>query len=154
MLLMGGLMALLCASSSRPFAKVPVVGEWLFPRPGRDDAGGTALLTLHGTIMTFFVVIPLLTGAFGNYLILLMIGAPDMAFPRMNALAFWLMIPGSCLAMSALSPGGGAGAGWTSYAPLSTVGEYALGASGQTRRLLALTFAGFARASSARSTTW
>lgn len=149
MLLMGGLMALLMRFQlAWPFAKVPIVGEWLFPETGgaMTPEGYTALLTLHGTIMTFFVVIPLLTGAFGNYLIPLMIGAPDMAFPRMNALAFWLMIPGvGCLAMSALSPGGGAGAGWTSYAPLSTVGEYAPGSlSGQTWWLLALTFAGFA----------
>ena len=147
MLLFGGLLALMMRFQlAWPFAKVPLVGEWLFPGTGgaMTPEAYTALLTLHGTVMVFYVVIPLLTGAFGNYLIPLMIGAPDMAFPRMNALAFWTLVPGvGCLVMSALSPGGGAGAGWTAYPPLSTVGAFAPGSlSGQTWWLLAVTCAG------------
>src|SRR3954452_11165068 len=48
------------------------------------------LFTMHGLTMIFFFIIPMTTGAFGNYLIPLMIGARDMAFPRMNALSYWI----------------------------------------------------------------
>ena len=82
------------------------------------------LITGHGILMMFFVVIPALFGGFGNYFMPLMIGAPDMAFPRMNNLSYWMYVAGSSLAvMSLLSPGGngqmGSGVGWVLYAPLS-----------------------------------
>ena len=51
------------------------------------------LFTMHATIMIFFVIIPLLTGAFGNFLIPLMIGARDMAFPKLNMFSYWFMWP-------------------------------------------------------------
>ena len=79
-----------------------------------------AIITMHGTVMVFFVAMPLLLGAFGNYLIPLMIGANDMAFPRLNMMSFWtLFIASVVLTTSMFVPGGPAAAGWTSYAPLS-----------------------------------
>ncbi len=83
------------------------------------------MITGHGILMMFFVVIPALFGGFGNYFMPLMIGAPDMAFPRMNNLSYWMYVAGSTLAVcSLLAPGGngqlGSGVGWVLYAPLST----------------------------------
>ena len=83
------------------------------------------LITGHGILMMFFVVIPALFGGFGNYFMPLQIGAPDMAFPRMNNLSYWMYVAGCSLAVcSLLVPGGndqlGSGIGWVLYAPLST----------------------------------
>ena len=82
------------------------------------------LVTAHGILMMFFVVIPALFGGFGNYFMPLQIGAPDMAFPRMNNLSYWMYVAGTSLAIcSVLSPGGndqlGSGVGWVLYPPLS-----------------------------------
>ena len=83
------------------------------------------MITYHGVLMMFFVVIPALFGGFGNYFMPLQIGAPDMAFPRMNNLSFWMYVTGVSLGVaSLLSPGGngqlGSGVGWVLYPPLST----------------------------------
>lgn len=83
------------------------------------------LITGHGILMMFFVVIPALFGGFGNYFLPLMIGAPDMAFPRMNNLSYWLFVAGASLAVVSLfTPGGsgqtGSGVGWVLYPPLSS----------------------------------
>ncbi|MEC7669459.1 MAG: cytochrome c oxidase subunit I [Pseudomonadota bacterium] len=82
------------------------------------------MITGHGILMMFFVVIPALFGGFGNYFMPLQIGAPDMAFPRMNNLSFWLYVAGTSLAVcSVFAPGGngqlGSGVGWVLYPPLS-----------------------------------
>jgi cytochrome c oxidase subunit I len=83
------------------------------------------IITAHGILMMFFVVIPALFGGFGNYFMPLHIGAPDMAFPRMNNLSYWLYVAGVSLAIcSVFAPGGdqqaGSGIGWVLYPPLST----------------------------------
>ncbi len=83
------------------------------------------LITYHGVLMMFFVVIPALFGGFGNYFMPLQIGAPDMAFPRLNNLSYWMFVAGASLGVaSMLSPGGngqlGSGVGWVLYPPLST----------------------------------
>ena len=78
------------------------------------------LLSMHGSLMIFFVIIPALAG-FGNYFVPLLIGARDMAFPKLNAFSFWLLIPAGLLMFTSFFViGGAAQAGWTSYPPLSS----------------------------------
>ena len=98
------------------------------------------LVTMHGTIMIFFVLSTALTGGFGNFLIPLQIGARDMAFPLLNMLSFWLyplsLVP---LIASFFVPGGAPMSGWTAYAPLSAVPQAAPGSGlGQTLWLVSL----------------
>jgi cytochrome c oxidase subunit 1 len=76
------------------------------------------LFTMHGTVMIFLFIIPMLVG-FGNYVVPLQIGAPDMAFPRINALSFWMLPLAGILLFTGFVTGGAAAAGWTSYSPLA-----------------------------------
>lgn len=85
-------------------------------------------VTSHGLIMIFFMVMPAMIGGFGNWFVPLMIGAPDMAFPRMNNISFWLLPAAFALLIISTFVEGepssnGVGAGWTMYAPLSTIGH-------------------------------
>jgi cytochrome c oxidase subunit I+III len=76
--------------------------------------------TLHGVTMIFLFVIPISMGAFGNYLLPLMIGARDMAFPRMNALSYWLYLASGLFMYTGLVVGQAPDAGWFNYVPLAS----------------------------------
>jgi cytochrome c oxidase subunit 1 len=84
----------------------------------KDEAVYNQLFTMHGSVMIFLFIIPILAG-FGNYVVPLQIGAPDMAFPRINALSFWMLPLGGILLLLGFVTGGAADAGWTSYSPLA-----------------------------------
>src|SRR5512145_1657482 len=79
------------------------------------------LVTMHGTFMVFFAIMPLLVGVYANFLIPLKLGAHDMAFPRINMWSFWLaLLAGLIMLAGFFVPDGAARAGWTMYAPLSS----------------------------------
>ena len=102
-----------------------------------------SLVTMHGTFMVFFAIMPLLVGVFGNYLIPLKIGAPDMAFPRLNMASFWIAVPAGILMLAGFFvEGGHAAAGWTAYAPLSADPEWTGVSTGQQLWLLSLAILG------------
>ena len=127
MMVIGGLLAMLIRwQLAWPETPVPGLG-WLL----RETEGVippetyNMLFTMHATLMIFFVIMPILAGAFGNFCIPLMIGARDMAFPRLNMLSFWTgAVAGVLMLAGFFVPGGHAAAGWTSYAPLSAVPTY------------------------------
>ena len=115
-----------------PGAEVPLYG---IVSPGEYNS----LVTNHGTIMIFWVAMPVLIAAFGNFLIPLMIGADDMVFPRINRLSYQIFLLSSIvLIASFFVPGGGFGGAWTSYPPLSAKSEYSLTALGSSMWLVAV----------------
>ncbi|HEX5030370.1 MAG TPA: cbb3-type cytochrome c oxidase subunit I [Candidatus Eisenbacteria bacterium] len=98
------------------------------PVPGLGVVQGikyNATVTMHGTVMIFWVAMPLLLGAFGNFLIPLMVGTRDMAFPRLNMISYWTFFLSTLvLIASFLVPGGPSPVGWTAYPPLSSNPAY------------------------------
>jgi len=133
-----------------PGQPVPVIGT-LLPSQWVDNTGAIAqdfyyqLVTMHGSIMIFLVIIPLAVGMFGNFCIPLMLGTDDMALPRLNMWSFWLVPPAGVIIMSAFYVDGGyAAAGWTSYPPLSgMINNPPFTVSGQTLWLIAVFLIGF-----------
>jgi len=146
-LFVGGLLAMLIRWQ-QGYPNVPIPGGGTLPETMAP--GGillpefyNSLVTMHGTFMVFFAIMPLLVGVFGNYLIPLKIGAPDMAFPRLNMWSFWVAVPAGLLMLAGFFvEGGHAAAGWTSYAPLSAVSEYTGVSMGQKIWLLSIAILG------------
>src|SRR5258708_35465926 len=107
-----------------PNSNIPILTK-LFPASWgqrMDPAFYNMLFSMHATIMIFFVIIPLLGGAFGNFLIPLMIGARDMAFPKLNMMSYWFMWPAfTIILISFFVPGGAAASGWTSYPTIASL---------------------------------
>jgi cytochrome c oxidase subunit I len=131
-LAVGGFMAMLIRwQLANPGQPIPLIGRVLFGPSGGiiSPAAYTSLFTMHGTIMIFFAVTPILIGAFGNLCIPLMIGARDMAFPTLNLMSVWTMAAATAtLTASFFVPLGAPQAGWTAYATLSTaIGTPGLG---------------------------
>ena len=123
----GGFLALLLRwQLAYPGKPMPILGQ-LFP--DSMMVGGimlpefyNALFTMHASVMIFFAIIPILVGAFGNFVVPLQIGAPDMAFPRLNMVSYWVFWPSAVIALSGFFLQGGAAAtGWTAYPPVSVL---------------------------------
>ncbi|HZU99027.1 MAG TPA: cbb3-type cytochrome c oxidase subunit I [Planctomycetota bacterium] len=144
-LLVAGLFAILIRwQIAHPFQPMPVLGHLL-----SSDSHGVVipteyskLFTMHGSLMVFFAVTPILIGAFGNFIIPLQIGARDMSFPVLNMLSYWVYALGSVAVLSVFFvSGGAASAGWTAYAPLSSSVKITPG-FGQTIWIVAIAFSG------------
>ncbi|HEY7713574.1 MAG TPA: cbb3-type cytochrome c oxidase subunit I [Candidatus Binatia bacterium] len=134
MIIVGGLLAML-VRWQLAWPETPVPGLGIIPEPyiyPGEQGGGiippqtyNAIFTMHATIMIFFVVMPIMVGTFGNFLIPLMIGTGDMAFPRLNMLSFWVGAVSSVVMLASFFvPGGPAAGGWTSYATLAAKAQY------------------------------
>ena len=130
-LLVGGLLAMIMR------------GELITPPSDLvDPTVYNGLYTMHGTVMLFLFLFPILNG-FNNLLIPPMIGAPDMAFPRLNAAAFWLVpVFGVLLMASFLVPGGPSSSGWWAYPPVSTQNPLGHLINGQFLWILAVAISG------------
>ncbi|WP_240928096.1 cytochrome c oxidase subunit I [Thalassoroseus pseudoceratinae] len=158
MLMFGGALALAVRwQLAFPWSYVPILGNMIeqFALQGGQMSPEfyTMLFTMHASVMIFLVIIPVLAGAFGNFLIPLMIGADDMAFPVLNMLSYWFMWPAIfCFTMATGLGAGlngvegataGAAAGWTSYPVLSAIQAAAPGSgAAQNWWLLGLTLVG------------
>jgi len=127
-----------------PGVPVPILGPFLYGATNGvvPPDSYTTLFTMHGTIMIFFAITPVLLGCFGNLLIPLMIGARDMIFPWLNMLSFWLFFASSCIMFYSLFvPLGASGVGWTSY-PTLALAPWSPG-EGHSLWLIAIFLVGF-----------
>ena len=105
-----------------PWTSMPYFGQRTFRNRRRTDFARFLqhVFTMHASIMIFFVIIPILAGAFGNILIPLMIGADDMAFPTLNMLSYWVMWPAFIfMGLSFATPTFGPAFGWTANPPMA-----------------------------------
>ena len=101
------------------------------------------LVSMHGTFMVFFAIMPLLVGVYANFLIPLKIGTHDMAFPRINMASFWsAFIAGVVMLSSMFVPEGASRAGWTMYAPLSARPDLSGSLLGQKLGCVSIVFLG------------
>ena len=147
MLVIGGLLAMLMRWQLG-WPETPVPGMRWVPEPYMFEGiippqTYNMLFTMHATIMIFFVVMPIMVGCFGNFLIPLMIGTRDMAFPKLNMLSFWTgLVAGLVMLAGFYVPGGHAAAGWTAYAPLSAKAAYTGVDWGQNLWIISLIFLG------------
>ncbi|HWO88198.1 MAG TPA: cbb3-type cytochrome c oxidase subunit I [Gemmatimonadales bacterium] len=131
--LIGGLMAYVFRMQIA-FPGLPVPGYGVVS-PGEYNA----LITNHGSIMIFWVAMPVLIAAFGNFLIPLMIGADDMVFPRINRLSYQIFFLSAVVILASLFvSGGGFGGAWTAYPPLSAQEQYNHTPLGSTLWLIAV----------------
>src|SRR5690606_29521175 len=118
----------------------PLLGGWITPEGKIDPEFYLALVTMHGTIMVFFVLTAGLSGTFSNFLIPLQIGARDMASGFMNMLSYWFFFLSSVIMLSSFFiETGPAGGGWTVYPPLSALPQAIQGSGlGMTLWLVAM----------------
>ncbi|MDI1324815.1 MAG: cbb3-type cytochrome c oxidase subunit I [Algoriphagus sp.] len=120
----------------------PLLGGWIDETGKLDPTFYLALVTMHGTIMVFFVLTAGLSGTFSNFLIPLQIGARDMASGFMNMLSYWFFfLSGVIMFISLFIKTGPAGGGWVVYPPLSALEQAIPGSGlGMTLWLVAMTF--------------
>ncbi|MGM0945971.1 MAG: cytochrome c oxidase subunit I [Bacteroidota bacterium] len=120
----------------------PLLGGWIDEAGKLDPTFYLALVTMHGTIMVFFVLTAGLSGTFSNFLIPLQIGARDMASGFMNMLSYWFFfISGVIMFISLFIKTGPAGGGWVVYPPLSALEQAIPGSGlGMTLWLISMTF--------------
>ena len=123
-LLIGGLLAMQIRWQLG-FPTKPMPGGGILPETMVSDGHilpeyYIQLVTMHGTFMVFFAIMPLLVGVYANFLIPLKLGAHDMAFPRINMWSFWLaLLAGLIMLAGFFMPDGWPRCGWTMYAPCS-----------------------------------
>ena len=120
----------------------PMLGKWVTTAGKLDSEFYLSLVTMHGTIMVFFVLTAGLSGTFSNYLIPLQIGARDMASGFMNMLSYWFFFLSSIIMfISLFLETGPASGGWTVYPPLSALPQAISGSGlGMTMWLVAMVF--------------
>lgn len=106
----------------------PIFGNWITSTGKLDPSFYLSQVTIHGTVMVFFVLTAGLSGTFSNFLIPLQIGARDMASGFLNMLSYWFFFLSSCIMfISLFIETGAAGGGWTVYPPLSAIQQASLG---------------------------